>query len=1101
MRLLLAGTKSLPSALAKFIRALSTALKQNVVPGANRSAVRNCTIALLMVLVLPFPSLAQIVGGAISGTVRDPSGAAISEANIVLTNVETGLQRSLTTSDVGRYNIPSIAVGIYELKVSKSGFQPLARADVSVMVGQVTVVDVTLPLAGVQEEVTVKEDATSAVVVSTQQSSGLVSEREVKDLPLNGRSFDELLALNPTIVNYTSERSGGIGTSNSAVGNMFAVSGHRPQDNLFLLNGIEYTGASEINVTPGGTSGQLLGVDAVREFNVVSDTYGAEYGKRAGAQVSIVTSSGTNQLHGSVYEFLRNSALDARNYFDRGAIPQFQRNVFGASLGGPLKKNKLFLFGNFEGYIQHLGLSNVTLVPDNNARRGYLPDANGTLTYVGVAPAVVPLLSLWPVQNGAEVGGGIAYAYSHPLQKIREDFGTTRLDYNISNNDSLFAAYTIDDSDANTPSVNPLSLIAETLREQVFSIQEQHVISPTFLNTVRLGFSRASFFFTGSTPVDIPGWVQGDPIGAVVVGGGTALNGASQISLAGTNAGSNLHAARNLYTVDDHIVLSRGIHQIEAGGWLQLLQANDDLAQYQYGQASFGSLASFLQGKVSTFTVVPSPTPLNWRSLEVAGFVQDVMRISPRFELRVGLRIEGTNGWNEAHSGASNYLFDSNGVIETDPRVGDSVFSNNKAKFLPAPRVGLSWDPLGKGSTVINAGFGMYYALLDSIDYRLDQTAPFNTTQSLKNVPVSSLKIIPGQPLPSGSLISPSGIQPNADTPTTLSYSLKLQQQITRNMSFSLGYVGSHGYHQMLSEDVNEPVPTICPAKPCPASLPAGTIYYPKGAPFANPSLANTTTWMSEGVSSYNAMVVDVRQNLSHGLQFRGSYTWSKSMDDGTAWNSSVGANAPGFVMFPLNPKLDWGLANTDIRNLGVVSGTYQLPFGSGMRFFADANSWRGVLASGWSMSAIGTVQSGFPFTPQLGFNPTNNGDTRNPIRPSWNPDFSGSIISGSATQYYNPNAFILPPAGTYGNVPRNCLIGPGMSELDLSFQKATRLSERFKLQFRGEIFNILNHTNFGTPNAVVFTSATVAPSSTAGLITYTRTTSRQIQFGLKLLF
>jgi hypothetical protein len=1099
MRLPFSGTNFLSFAPSNFTRALFSALKRIVVPAYSQGTNRE--IAVLLVLVLALPSLAQIVGGAISGTVRDPTGAAISEANLVITNVETGLQRSLKTSDVGRYTIPSIAVGHYELKVSKNGFQPQVKAGINVTVGQMILVDISLPLAGVQEEMTVKEDPTSAVVVSTQQSSGLVSEREVKDLPLNGRSFDELLALNPMIVNYTSERSGGIGTSNSAVGNMFAVSGHRPQDNLFLLNGIEYTGASEINVTPGGTSGQLLGVDAVREFNVVSDTYGAEYGKRAGAQVSIVTSSGTNQLHGSVYEFLRNSALDARNYFDRGSIPPFQRNVFGASLGGPLRKNKLFLFGNFEGYLQHLGLSNVALVPDNNARRGYLPDASGTLTYVGVAAAVVPLLSLWPVQNGAEVGGGIAYAYSHPLQKVREDFGTTRLDYNISDNDSLFAAYTIDDSDANTPSVNPLSLIAETLREQVFSIQEQHVISPTFLNTLRLGFSRASFFFTGSTPVDIPGWVQGNPIGAVVVGGGTALNGASQISLAGTNAGSNLHAVRNLYTFDDHIVLSRGIHQIEAGGWLQLIQANDDLAQYQYGQASFGSLASFLQGEVSTFTVVPSPTPLNWRSLEVAGFIQDVMRISPSLELRVGLRVEGTNGWNEAHGRGSNYLFDSNGVIETDPRVGNSVFSNNRAKFLPAPRVGLSWDPLGKGKTVINAGFGMYYALLDSIDYRLDQTAPFNTTQSLKNVPVSSLAIIPGQPLPSGSLISPSGIQPNADTPTTISYSLKLQQQITRNMSFSLGYVGSHGYHQMLSEDVNQPVPTICPANPCPASLPAGTVYYPKGAPFANPNLANTTTWVSEGVSSYNALVVDVRQNLSHGLQFRGAYTWSKNMDDGTAWNSSVGANAPGFVMFPLDPKLDWGLANADIRNLGVVSGTYQLPFGSGMRFFADANSWRGILITGWSMSAIGTVQSGFPFTPQLGFNPTNNGDTRNPIRPSWNPDFGGSIISGTPTQYYNPNAFILPPAGTYGNVPRNCLIGPGMSELDLSFQKATRLSERLNLQFRAELFNILNHTNFGTPNAVVFTSATTLPSSTAGLITYTRTTSRQIQFGLKLLF
>ena len=247
------------------------------------------------------------------------------------------------------------------------------------------------------------------------------------------------------------------------------------------------------------------------------------------------------------------------------------------------------------------------------------------------------------------------------------------------------------------------------------------------------------------------------------------------------------------------------------------------------------------------------------------------MRLNSRLELRVGLRIESTTGWNEAHGRVSNYLFDSAGVIETDPLVGNSVFTSNRAAFLPEPRIGLSWDPYGQGRTVINAGFGMYNALLDGIDYRLDQTAPFNTTQSIKNVPVSALHIVPGEPLPSGSLISPSGIQPNSPTPTTIAYTLKIQQQITDNMSLSLGYVGSHGYHQMLSMDMNEPVPTICPASPCPASLAAGTVYYPKGAPLANPSLANTTTWMAEGVSSYNGLVVDVRQNLSHNLQFRGA--------------------------------------------------------------------------------------------------------------------------------------------------------------------------------------------------------------------------------------
>ena len=504
-------------------------------------------------------------------------------------------------------------MGQYKITVSKEGFQSQVKTGVEIVVGQSLEVDFELNVGELQQSVTV-EVAPPPVSLSLQQTSGLVNQRQVKDLPLNGRSYDELVTLNPAIVNYTSERSGGVGTSNSSVGNMFAISGHRPQDNLFLLNGIEYTGASLINVTPGGASGQLLGVDAVREFNVVTDTYGAEYGKRAGGQVSIVTASGSNQLHGTAYEFLRNSALDARNVYDQGAIPSFQRNEFGAALGGPIKKDKLLVFGNYEGYRQNLGLSDVTLVPDTQARQGFVPNSSGTLTNVGVAPSVAPLLALWPVANGPDLGSGIAEAFSHPLQRVREDFGTTRIDDNLSTKDTLFGVYTVDDSGDNTPSANPLSSVVEFLREQVASLQEQRVISASLLNTARVGFSRASYYFTGQTPVNLPGWVQGDPIGAVVIGGGTASNAASQITLAGTNAGSNLTAARNLFTVDDHIYYTHGRHQIEAGAWVQRLQANDNLAQDQYGQASFGSLTNFLKGTVGTFTVVPTPTPVGWRS-------------------------------------------------------------------------------------------------------------------------------------------------------------------------------------------------------------------------------------------------------------------------------------------------------------------------------------------------------------------------------------------------------------------------------------------------------------------------------------------------------
>ena len=325
---------------------------------------------MLLLALAAAPTLwSQVVGASLSGTVRDETGAALPAAVVSVKSLETGFERKLVTDDGGRYSAPSIAVGRYLVSAEKPGFTSQRKTGIDLVVGQTTVVDLTLPVGEFKQVVTVEAGA-SPVNQSTQQISGLVDERQIKYLPLNGRSYDQLVALNPGIVNYTAERTGGVGTSNSSVGNMFAVSGRRPQENLFLLNGVEFTGASLIDNTPGGASGQLLGVDAVREFNVVSGTYGAEYGKRPGAQISIVTASGSNGLHGTLYEFLRNSALDARNFFDQGSIPQFQRNTFGGTLGGPLKKNKLFLFGNYEGFRQHLGVSAVTLVPDNNARAG-----------------------------------------------------------------------------------------------------------------------------------------------------------------------------------------------------------------------------------------------------------------------------------------------------------------------------------------------------------------------------------------------------------------------------------------------------------------------------------------------------------------------------------------------------------------------------------------------------------------------------------------------------------------------------------------------------------------------------------------------------------
>ena len=1053
-------------------------------------------IRLLSILILIAPGAkAQMVGGTISGDVVDPAGSAVARAEVVIHNNETGSERKFVTEEGGSFSAPSVAVGVYTVTVSRDGFAPLSRTGISLTVGQNVQLHLALTVGSVQQTVSVV-DTPAIVDTSTLQTQGLVDERQVKELPLNGRSFDQLIQLNPASVSYTTQRSGGVGTSNSSVGNMYSVSGRRPQDNLFLLNGIEYTGASLINVTPGGTSGQLLGVDAVREFNVVSDTYGANYGKRTGAQVSIITASGGNKVHGSVYEFLRNSALDARNYFDQANIPEFQRNDFGAALGGPLRHDKLFGFGNYEGYRQHLGLSAVSFVPDNASR-------------AAASSIVQPLLALWPVANGPELlnpngtPSGIAEAFANPPQHVREDFGTTRIDANLTPNDLLFGVYTADDSDANTPSQNPYSTIYERLREQVLSAQEQHVFSPNLLNTLRIGYSRGAYYFTGLAPESVPGWIAGKPVGAVVISGSTASNGASQVTLAGANTGSNNQAVRNLFTMDEHVFWTHGRHQLEFGVWLQRLQSNDNLAQNQYGQASFSTLSAFLKGSVATFTIVPSPTELGWRSLFGAGFIEDAWKVTPRLELRAGLRSESTNGWNEVHGRASNYGF-TNGVINTNPTIGGSALADNRAKFMPEPRIGVAYDLFGNGKTAVRANFGVHRALLDTLDYRLDQTAPFNTTLSFSNTTVDKLASLASGSSTGTGQISPSNVQPDIATPTVLAWTFKIEQQVAPATSLTIGYVGSHGYHQILSEDQNTPATVTCPAPGCPAALAPGTVFYPSTTK-ANPNVANTTSWVGQGVSNYNGLEVDVRRQLSHGLQLRGVYTFASNLDNGSAWNTSVSANTPAFVMYPGNPGLDYGPAATNIRHAGAINGTWELPFSQGLL----ANPAAKELVGGWSLSGIATLQSGFPFSPQLGYNPTGNGDTRNPVRPNRAAGFSGPLYAKTVQQWFNPAAFSAPYSGTFGNVGRDTLTGPGLSELDLALAKSTTIHERVRAQFRAECFNVLNHSNFTTPNAVVYSSgptpktptAEAAVSPTAGVVSATATTSRQIQFGLKLLF
>ena len=817
-----------------------------------------------------------------AGTVTDASGAAIPNAHVLVHNDDTGAQRALTTNASGQYIASSIAGRVPIRSPPTRPASPKPPAPSPSPSARSLNLNLALSVSGQRDRHRHTKLSPSSTRPPSKPPASSTRARS-NGLPLNGRSYDQLILLNPGTVNYTNQRSGGVGTSNSSVGSMFSVSGRRPQDNLFLLNGIEYTGASLINNTPGGTSGQLLGIDGIREFNVVTDTYSAAYGKRDGAQISIVTTGGTNQLHGSVYEFIRNSFFDARNYFDGPRIPEFQRNNFGASLGGPIRKNKLFLFANYEGYRQNLGESLVTLVPDATSR-------------AHAVASVKPLLNLWPIANGPEItqngaATGIAEWIGTAPQHIREDFGTTRFDANLSNNDTFNSIYTIDDSDAVSPSANPYSYVDENLREQVLSAEEHHVFSPNFINVARFGFSRASYYFNGYVPAEqqalAPSVRPGVPTYAVVISGSTASNGASSITGAGANVGANNSIARNLFTFDDHVFYTVGKHTLEGGIWIQRLQSNDNLAQDQYGQASFASLSTFLTGAIKTFTYAPNITELGWRTLFADAFLEDTWRITPRLQIRAGFRSESSTGWSESQNRASIYTFGavSNGaplgVISTNPTSGlSNALTDNRALFLPEPRIGLAWDAFGNGRTSVTAIAGLHHSLLDALDYRLDQAAPYNTVNSYSSTTVAN-------PISGTPKISPSTVATNISTPALFSYTL---QDRAAACAVHLAHRSATTARTAITRSL-----TAISTSPTSKSSPTTSIYYPTTTK-ANNAVANTTSWWSGGTGNYNAFIVDLRHNLSHGLQFRINYTWSKNLDDGSAWNTSVSSNTPAFV-------------------------------------------------------------------------------------------------------------------------------------------------------------------------------------------------------------
>src|SRR4030095_13735567 len=520
----------------------------------------------------------------------------------------------------------------------------------------------TLEVGGAEEQVTVIEEA-PLVNTTLNATSGLITQQQVKDLPLNGRSFDQLLTLNTGISNNSSN----VGQGNGWTG--FSVAGKRQETNRFMINGVDWLGGNSTGqyITPSGASGQLLGVEAVREYNVLEHTYGAEYGKRAGGQISIVTSSGTNQWHGSAFEYLRNSALDARNFFDQTiGAPPFKRNQFGGALGGPLKKDKMFVFGNYEGFRQRLALSSRAIVPDLPSRQGLLPcnvitPAPSPCPDSGFAP--VPNLkqdmlpyanAFWPSPNGPEVlvnglPSGTAYNYNSALQRAREDFGLVRFDYTISTKDSFYTNYTMDDGERRTPRTNANFIQIEPLRTQTVGMQETHIFSSNVVNSATLGFARTFATLVRAPAVEIPAsllFLPGGNPGSIVIGGGATTVAPSSVAPAeGINP---VRGIREYYTLSDDLHFNKGKHSISVGGWLQRIHQNDlGAAQFSAGGVSYQTMLTFLQDVPSQFNLNRNPVGLGYRHFEGAWYIQDEMKLLPNLTVRLGLRDEMTDGWNE----------------------------------------------------------------------------------------------------------------------------------------------------------------------------------------------------------------------------------------------------------------------------------------------------------------------------------------------------------------------------------------------------------------------------------------------------------------------
>jgi hypothetical protein len=871
------------------------------------------------------------------------------------------------------------------------------------------------------------------------------------------------------------------------------ISGGRPQQNNYRLDGISINDYS--NGTPGSALGSTFGVEAIQQFSVLTSAYNAEYGKSSGGVINAITRSGTNDFHGEVYEFLRNSAFDARNFFDGNTVPPFRRNQFGVAAGAPIRRNHTFVFANYEGLRQDLGVTNVDITPSAAARNGTLSTGNVT-----VSPLVRPFLGLYPLPNGALLEAGDTGIFQISTSQVTgEDFFTTRVDHAFSGSDSLSGTYIFDRSSVIQPDEFQNKLVRFHTREQVLALEETHIFGPQAVNSIRFGLLREPALIGDTSTVltslasDLSlGFVPGLPVGALRVPGVTNFSG-------GKNGVSFYNFHWTTIQGYDDFAITRGLHSIKLGLAFERIRQNMLSATNPNGVFAFSSLANFLTDKPRSLTASPvgNITPRAVRQSVVGVYAQDDWRLRPNFTLNLGLRYEIATVPTEVHGRISTLR------NPTDPNslnhLGDPFFYNPTLHNF-APRVGFSWDPFGNSKTAVRAGFGIYdnLPLPYLFELMILSEAPFFQSFSAGSLPAGSFptrafQSINGNP----AALRYTYVEPHPHRNYVMQWNFNVQRDLGRNLTATVGYVGSRGVHQPFRvDDMNLVLPTLTPTGylwPSPAG--SGTKLNP------NVGLLNGLMWGEN--TFFNALEVQVKKLMGHGFQLQGSFTWSKSVDSGSASiaGDSFANSQSSLPWFDL--RLARGLSDFNVgRNL-VISYTWNIPSPSSMR-----PKW---VLGGWELGGIYQARDGQPFSVIIGGDPlgekssdtTGSADAPNLVS---GPGCSSLVNPGQPKNYIKVQCFGFPsPSTLRGNLGRNTLTGPGLSNFDASLIKNThvpKISETFNVQFRWEVFNLLNRANFAQPlqNNTIFDQSG-NPVAGAGLINSTQTPSRQMQFGLKVIW